>query len=269
MTTIPREAAGPADRPSSPAQSSDARAASHRHHPALYAAQDRKTIRLFGGVGPTPSSTVALSSPDGTRGVLETFGGLLLLLGLLFAASRVCCWPRRCWWRSSRSSFPKRRSPSAAPRTAARCRSSTCRVFLFLLGDGAGPASLDGRRRGPDPEEAPDPIARVSRGERRPPGALLTPSPIPPTPAAAPRPSVAERDLRVERRRRPAHGHPQPPSRLRYTQVFELLHGNREQVGQARAGGMIVRPVEQPQPDAPEHLPERGDRRAHSTKAPP
>jgi len=101
---------------------------------------------LFGsvvGLGGTPGGTVTLISQFGLAGVLETFGGLLLVLGLftrpvalVLAAEMVVAYfqahfPRADWPIQNQGEVPL----------------LNALIFLFLATNGAGPASLDARRR--------------------------------------------------------------------------------------------------------------------------
>jgi putative oxidoreductase len=102
----------------------------------------QKLFGMFGGVGPTPGGTVALWSQMGLAGVLETFGGLLLMLGLftrpvafLVAGEMLVAF--------FQVHLPKGGVPLE---NGGEVPLLYMLVFLFLLGNGAGPASLDGRR---------------------------------------------------------------------------------------------------------------------------
>lgn len=104
------------------------------------------TQKLFGWPGGDPNRSVDLMSQFGVAGVLETFGGLLLLLGLLtkpvaFVLSGQMAvaffqahWPRNFW-------------PSLNGGEPAML---FCFIFLFLAAAGPGPLSLDAlmRRKG-------------------------------------------------------------------------------------------------------------------------
>jgi putative oxidoreductase len=103
----------------------------------------QKLFGMFGGVGPTPGGTVAHWSQMGHAGVLETFGGLLLMLGLftrpvafLVAGEMLVAF--------FQVHLPKGGVPLE---NGGEVPLLYMLVFLFLLGNGAGPASLDGRRR--------------------------------------------------------------------------------------------------------------------------
>ncbi|HEX2638440.1 MAG TPA: DoxX family protein [Gemmatimonadales bacterium] len=144
MTTIPRETA----RPGPSAVFSRLGPVTHallRIGVALLYMQHgvQKLFGLFGGVGPTPGGTVTLWSQMGLAGVLETFGGLLLLLGLftrpvafLVAGEMLAAF--------FQAHLPKGGVPL---QNGGEVPLLYMLVFLFLLGNGAGPASLDGRRR--------------------------------------------------------------------------------------------------------------------------
>jgi putative oxidoreductase len=103
----------------------------------------QKLFGMFGGVGPTPGGTVTLGSQMGLAGVLETFGGLLLLLGLftrpvafLLAVEMLVAF--------FQVHLPKGGVPLE---NGGEVPLLYMLVFLFLLGNGAGPASIDHRRR--------------------------------------------------------------------------------------------------------------------------
>jgi putative oxidoreductase len=102
----------------------------------------QKLFGLFGGVGPTPGGTVTLWSRMGLAGVLETFGGLLLLglftrpVAFLVAGEMLVAF------------FQVPVAKGGVPlQNGGEVPLLYMLVFLFLLGNGAGPASLDGRRR--------------------------------------------------------------------------------------------------------------------------
>jgi putative oxidoreductase len=103
----------------------------------------QKLFGMFGGVGPAPGGTVTLWSQMGLAGVLETFGGLLLLLGLftrpvafLLAVEMLVAF--------FQVHLPKGGVPLE---NGGEVPLLYMLVFLFLLGNGAGPASVDDRRR--------------------------------------------------------------------------------------------------------------------------
>jgi putative oxidoreductase len=139
MTTIPRDTAWPGRS-----------AVFSRLGPVtnallrIGAALLQKLFGMFGGVGPTPGATVTLWSQMGLAGVLETFGGLLLLLGLftrpvafLLAVEMLVAF--------FQVHLPKGGVPLE---NGGEVPLLYMLAFLFLLGNGAGPASLDQRRRG-------------------------------------------------------------------------------------------------------------------------
>jgi putative oxidoreductase len=104
----------------------------------------QKLFGAFGGFG-APGNTAPLWSQMGLAGVLETFGGLLLLLGLftrpvafLLAVEMLVAF--------FQAHLPKGGVPLE---NGGEMPLLYLLVFLFLLGNGAGPASLDNRRRGP------------------------------------------------------------------------------------------------------------------------
>jgi putative oxidoreductase len=103
----------------------------------------QKLFGAFGGFGGTLGGTAPLLSLFGLTGVLETFGGLLLVLGLftrpvalLLALEMVAAFfkvhlPRGGW--------PIENGGELALLYML--------IFVFLAANGAGPASLDARRR--------------------------------------------------------------------------------------------------------------------------
>ena len=107
------------------------------------------TQKLFGWPADEPQQTVALMSLPGLAGVLETFGGLLLLLGLftrpvafVLAGEMAFAYfmahaPRGFWPILNRGELPV----------------LFCFLFLYFAAQGAGPWSMDAvrsRSRGPD-----------------------------------------------------------------------------------------------------------------------
>ncbi len=103
----------------------------------------QKLFGLFGGFTGTPGTTAPLASQMGLAGVLETFGGLLLVLGLFTrpVALLLACemlvaffqahFPRGGWPIENQGEVPL----------------LYLLVFLFFAGNGAGVASLDGTPR--------------------------------------------------------------------------------------------------------------------------
>ena len=105
------------------------------------------TQKLFGWPANEPQATVALFSLFGLAGVIETFGGLLLLLGLFtrpvaFLASGEMAFayfiahaPHGFWPLLNRGEVPV----------------LLCFIYLYLAAAGGGPWSLDATRsRGTD-----------------------------------------------------------------------------------------------------------------------
>ena len=100
------------------------------------------TQKLFGWPANEPQQTVELISLSGVAGVLETFGGLLLLLGLLtrpvafvLAGEMAVAYfmvhaPQGFWPLLNRGELAV----------------LYCFLFLYLAAVGAGPWSLDARR---------------------------------------------------------------------------------------------------------------------------
>ena len=102
------------------------------------------TQKLFGVPAAGPQATVALVSLYGLAGVLETFGGLLMLLGLftrpvafILAGEMATAYfmshvPRGVW------PLLNRGEPAVL----------FCFTWLYFAAAGAGPWSLDALRRG-------------------------------------------------------------------------------------------------------------------------
>ena len=103
------------------------------------------TQKLFGWPSSEPQQPVELMSLFGLAGVLETFGGLLLLLGLLTrpvafilagemaAAYFMAHAPKGFWPILNRGELPV----------------LLCFIFLYLAAVGAGPWSIDAARNRP------------------------------------------------------------------------------------------------------------------------
>lgn len=101
----------------------------------------QKLFGMFGGIGPN-HGTVELMSQYGLAGVLETFGGLLIVLGLLtrpvalvLALEMLVAYfqihaPQGGFPIENRGELPL----------------LYMLAWLFFAGNGAGPFSLDGRR---------------------------------------------------------------------------------------------------------------------------
>jgi len=105
----------------------------------------QKLFGMFGGMGDTPGATVPLVSLMGLAGVLETFGGLLLVLGLLTRPVAFVLAGEML------VAFFKAHLPQGgAPiQNHGELPLLYMLVFLFLVGHGAGRASLDARRHRP------------------------------------------------------------------------------------------------------------------------
>ena len=144
MTSLTRDAA-PSERSAALARLGPATHALLRIGAALLFMQHglQKLFGMFGGFGGTPGDTAPLWSQMGLAGVLETFGGLLLLLGLftrpvafLLAGEMLVAFIQ--------AHLPRGRVPLE---NGGEVPLLYMLVYLFLLGNGAGPASLDARRR--------------------------------------------------------------------------------------------------------------------------
>ena len=103
----------------------------------------QKLFGMFGGMGPN-GGTVTLMSQMGLAGVLECFGGLLIVLGLLtrpvallLAVEMLVAF--------FQAHFPRGGFPI---QNGGETPLLFMLVWLFFAGNGAGPASIDARRRG-------------------------------------------------------------------------------------------------------------------------
>lgn len=104
----------------------------------------QKLFGMFGGFGGTPGATAPLFSQMGLAGVLEVFGGLLIVIGLLtrpvalilmlemIAAFFIAHFPRGGWPIENGGELPL----------------LYALVFAFFATKGAGPASVDERIAG-------------------------------------------------------------------------------------------------------------------------
>ena len=102
----------------------------------------QKLFGMFGGMGPN-GGTVPLISQMGLAGVLEFFGGLLIVLGLVTrpVALLLACEMLVAYFQAH---FPQGVVPIENKGELALL---FMLVWLFLAGNGAGPFSLDARRR--------------------------------------------------------------------------------------------------------------------------
>ena len=102
----------------------------------------QKLLGLFGGMGPN-GETAPLISQMGLAGVLETFGALLIVLGLLTrpVALLLALEMMVAYFQAHfpRGGFPLENGGELALLYML--------VWVFLAGNGAGPFSLDARRR--------------------------------------------------------------------------------------------------------------------------
>jgi putative oxidoreductase len=105
----------------------------------------RKMFGLAGGYGGTPGATAPLTSLMGVAGILETLGGVLLVLGLwtrpvaflvmgeMLTAFLIAHLPRGGWPLQNGGELPL----------------LYALVFAFLAAAGPGPASVDSLQRRP------------------------------------------------------------------------------------------------------------------------
>jgi putative oxidoreductase len=105
----------------------------------------QKLFGMFGGMGATPGATVPLVSQMGLAGVLETFGGLLLVLGLLTRPVAMVLAGEML------VAFLQAHLPRGGVPLQNRGELPVLYmlVFLFFVGHGAGPASIDARTHRP------------------------------------------------------------------------------------------------------------------------
>jgi putative oxidoreductase len=102
----------------------------------------QKLFGFFGGVGPN-GEAVQLMSQFGLAGVLETFGGLLIVLGLFTRPVAVLV-ALEMLVAYFQVHYPQGGMPIE---NRGELPLLFMLVWLFLAGNGAGPASLDARRR--------------------------------------------------------------------------------------------------------------------------
>jgi putative oxidoreductase len=110
----------------------------------------QKLFGMFGGFGGTPGATAELMTQMGLAGVLEFFGGLLIVLGLLTRPVAIVLFLEMLvayfQAHAPQGGVPMQNGGEPAVLFAL--------IFLFLAGNGAGPLSVDeaiGRRRGGRP----------------------------------------------------------------------------------------------------------------------
>jgi putative oxidoreductase len=101
----------------------------------------QKLFGFFGGVGPN-GGTVQLMSQFGLAGVLETFGSLLIVLGL-FTRPVALVLALEMLVAYFQAHFPRGGMPIE---NQGELPLLFMLVWLFFAGTGAGPASLDARR---------------------------------------------------------------------------------------------------------------------------
>ncbi|HKT61857.1 MAG TPA: DoxX family protein [Gemmatimonadales bacterium] len=102
----------------------------------------QKLFGMFGGAGPNGGS-VPLISQFGLAGVLETFGGLLIVLGLLTRPVALVL-ALEMLVAFFQFHFPRGGMPIE---NKGEVPLLYMLVWLYFAGNGAGPLSLDARRR--------------------------------------------------------------------------------------------------------------------------
>jgi putative oxidoreductase len=105
----------------------------------------QKLFGMFGGMGGTPGATVQLASQMGLAGVIETFGGLLLVLGLLTRPVALIT-AGEMLVAFFQAHVPRGGVPL---QNGGELPLLYMLVFLFFVGHGAGPVSLDARSQRP------------------------------------------------------------------------------------------------------------------------
>ena len=103
----------------------------------------QKLFGMFGGMGPN-GGTVTLMSQMGLAGVLECFGGLLIVLGLLTPPVALLL-AGEMLVAFFQVHFPQGGFPI---QNKGETPLLFMLVWLFFAANGAGPASLDARRQG-------------------------------------------------------------------------------------------------------------------------
>jgi len=134
----------------------------------------QKLFGWFGGSGGAPGGTVELMSQMGLAGVLEFYGGIAILLGLLTRPVGVLLAGEMA------AAYLKAHQPQGALpiQNHGELAALYSSIFLFLAAHGAGGLSLDAlfhRGRGRSNEKSPRVLRSVEPG--------LTPSPSPVLPA--------------------------------------------------------------------------------------
>ena len=102
----------------------------------------QKLFGMFGGMGPN-GGTVELMSQFGLAGVLEFFGGLLIVLGLLTRPVALVL-ALEMLVAYFQAHFPRGGAPI---QNQGELPLLFMLVWLFFAGNGAGPASIDAARR--------------------------------------------------------------------------------------------------------------------------
>jgi putative oxidoreductase len=144
-----------ADRAATVAEGNPARALPARWAPGLHALLRigagllfmehglQKLFGLFGGMGPSGGSAPLLSQM-GLAGVIECGGGLLLILGL-FTRPVAVVLLLEMLYAFATVHLPRGGAPI---QNGGELALLYALIFAFLIGNGAGPASLDSRSSG-------------------------------------------------------------------------------------------------------------------------
>jgi putative oxidoreductase len=101
----------------------------------------QKLFGMFGGFGGTPGASAPLASQMGLAGVLEFFGGLLIVLGL-FTRPVAFLLAGQMVWAFFQAHFPQGGVPM---QNGGELPLLYSLVFLYLFGNGPGPYSVDSR----------------------------------------------------------------------------------------------------------------------------
>jgi putative oxidoreductase len=101
----------------------------------------QKLFGMFGGFGGTPGASAPLVSQMGLAGVLEFFGGLLIVFGL-FTRPVAFLLAGQMVWAFFQAHFPQGGVPM---QNGGELPLLYALVLLYLFGNGPGPYSVDSR----------------------------------------------------------------------------------------------------------------------------
>jgi putative oxidoreductase len=101
----------------------------------------QKLFGMFGGFGGTPGASAPLVSQMGLAGMLEFFGGLLIVFGL-FTRPLAFLLAGQMVWAFFQAHFPQGGVPM---QNGGELPLLYALVLLYLFGNGPGPYSVDSR----------------------------------------------------------------------------------------------------------------------------